>query len=188
MDSKTLQVNIIRARRNNPCATLNEIGAKYGVTRERVRQVLSRAGKVTSAYHQTYLCIQCGKDMGTEEKLFCNKQCRYDYGHIKIACSYCGKFQEYSIKWLIWQIEHGRRSPDLFFCSQYCHGKWLGENHGFAIHPENMECSHERKWDYSKVYELRDETSWGANRISQTLGIPIPTINTILRKRGLILQ
>ena len=132
MDSKTLQINIIRRRRTNPCATLEEIGTQYDVTKEYVRQVLSNAGKPTRAYHQTYLCIQCGKDMGTRKKLFCNRQCFHDYSHIKIACTYCGKFGKYRAKQLVRRIEHGQHSLDLFFCSKFCQGKWLGENYGFG--------------------------------------------------------
>jgi len=172
MDSETRKINIIRARRENPCATLREIGTSYGVTREYVRQVLSEAKKPTAAYHQTYLCIHCGKDMGTEKRLFCNRQCLSDYSRIKIACTYCGKLREYYAKWLIWQIAHSRRSTDLFFCSNVCQGKWAGENYGFI-----------KKWDYSKVYQLRDETGWGALRIGQALGIPEGTTAEILRKR-----
>lgn len=181
MENRTLQVNIIRARRDNPCATLAEIGTRYSITRERVRQVLSKAGKPTRAYHQTYLCIRCGKDIGRVEGLFCSQQCRHDYGHIKIACTYCGKLREYSVKDLIWRIKHGQHSHNLFFCSKHCQGKWFAEIHGFIAHPENTGVNI-RKWDYNKVYELRKQTSWGALRIGRALGIPTSTVAAILQR------
>ncbi len=122
-----LQVDVARARETNPCATLQKIGDGLGVSRERVRQILSQTQKPTSAYRQTYLCIQCGKDMGVEERLFCSRQCQCGYGRTQIACSYCGELKEYSIKHVVWAIENGRHSTDLFFCSKQCHGRWLGE-------------------------------------------------------------
>lgn len=179
-----IRMNIIRMRRNNPCATLEEIGSRFGVSRERARQILSEAGKPTRKYIQRYQCFQCGKDMGSQPKLFCSPECRRNYGWIKVACSYCGQLREYSAKWLIWQIEHGKHSRELFFCSKYCQGKWLAENHGFIAHPENV--GHDKrpwKWDWSKIYELRDETGWGATKISRALGIPLPTVSMILAKR-----
>jgi len=181
MDSETRKINIIRARQSNPCATLQEIGTRYGVTRERVRQVLSEAEKPTGAYHQTYLCIQCGKDIGTEKKLFCNQQCQHNHRYIEIACICCGTLKEYNVKYLVWQIEHSRHSSNLFFCSKFCNGKWLAENHGFITHPKSI--GRKRVWDYSKVYELRDETGWGTVKISRALGIPESTISDILRRR-----
>ena len=138
--------NVIIARTNNPCATLQEIGNCFGVTRERIRQILSQAGSPAPAYRQTYLCIHCGKDVGTRKtRLFCNRQCRHDYTHTQIACSHCGKLREYGIKDVVWQIEHGGRSGELFFCSKQCQGAWLAENHGFGKHPENRSAEIKRK-------------------------------------------
>lgn len=184
MDSQTLKVNIIRARRNNPCASLKGIGVRYGISRERVRQVLSEAGKQTSSYRQTYLCNQCGKDIGTQEKLFCNRQCRYDYTHIDIACSYCGKLREYQAKHIIWEIKHGLHSSDIFFCSKNCQGHWAAEKHGFIAHPENGGRGRNKKWDYDKVYQARDETGFGGTKLSRLLSIPESTIYMILAKRS----
>lgn len=169
-----LQINIIRARRNNPCATLEGIGRCFGITGERVRQILSKAGKPTRAYHQHYLCIQCGKSIGTlwHRKRFCSRQCQHDYGHIKIACIICGKLREYRICELIWNLKHGQHSTDKFFCSKQCQGRWLGREHGIP-----------RKWDYSKVYELRSKTGWGARNLGHALGIPEATVSAILAKQ-----
>lgn len=188
MDSASLKKNIVRARRNNPCATLQELGNRFGVTRERVRQVLLQEGKPTSAYRQTYLCNQCGKDMGVKarwRKFFCSERCYHDYTHIQVACSYCGELNEYSISLLVWRLKHGQHSSDLFFCSKCCHGKWLAEKHGFSAYPEHIPSGASyRKWDYTKIYELRDKTGWGTTRISRALGIPESTISVILRKRS----
>lgn len=134
------------------------------------------------------LCIQCGKDIGIRNKLFCNKQCRHDYTYIQIPCSYCGKLREYRIKELVWKIKHGTISGKYFFCKNQCQGKWIGENFGFKAHPENRNKVTEKKWDYLKVYLLRDETGWRKARIGRALSIPASTISSILRKRPLTLK
>lgn len=185
---KTRQRNIVRMRRNNPCATLQEVGDRFGVTRERARQILEQAGEPTVAYQQTYLCLQCDKDIGRKPRLFCSPECRHNYQHIKIACTYCGQLGEYLISHLMWHIAHGSHGTDLFFCSHICQGRWLGENYGFVVtgNRGNREKwgKQRRKWDRSKVYELKDETGWGAARISRALGIPESTISWILAKRN----
>jgi len=178
--SEFVRINVIRARRNNPCATQLQIANRYGITRERVRQILKEAEKPTAAYKQIYLCPSCGKELPSEKQLrarqgkvtFCNKQCRYDYGHIKVACDYCGNLKEYRVGELISHIRTGNTKHNHFFCSRVCQGKWLGENYG-----------KQRKWDWSMVYELRDSTGWGSIRIGRALDIPFSTVSEILDKR-----
>lgn len=41
---------VIKIRKENPCATLQQIGDEVGVSRERVRQILSRAKLPTARY------------------------------------------------------------------------------------------------------------------------------------------
>ena len=56
----------------------------------------------------------------------------------------------------------------------------------------NKKCFHKdlrrlvkRKWDYEAVYKLRKERNWRAARISKELGIPIATVENILKKGNL---
>ena len=92
---------VIETRIKNPCATLDEVGVKFGVTRERIRQILKKHGEPTMHFIQTYLCIQCGKDMGNKKKLFCDPECYHKYTHMKIACVWCGTLKEYRISYLL---------------------------------------------------------------------------------------
>ena len=78
------------ARLKNPCATLQQIGNDIGITRERVRQILSEEGLNTSAWKQTYYCLNCDKEIATGRK-FCSKRCDSDYTRIQIECPVCGK-------------------------------------------------------------------------------------------------
>lgn len=55
---------VIRLRKRNPCMTLAQIGSRVGRTRERVRQILSRAGLPTRALvlpKLRYECPGCGR-------------------------------------------------------------------------------------------------------------------------------
>lgn len=175
-------ISIIRVRSNNPCATLQEIGDRFGITRERVRQILKEAGEQTRAYVQTYLCYHCGKNLGRRKKVFCNKQCQHDYYHMRVPCEICGQLSEYSIAVLAWRVKHMKHKQKLFFCSRVCHGKWLAANYGFTVYPEHA-TGRPKKWDYSKVYDLRDSKGWGAIKIGRALGMPVPTVSKILIKR-----
>ena len=126
-------------------------------------------------------CLQCGEPT---HKKFCSPECQHKFYYIEVSCSQCGKLFEKRATELIWKVNHTQSSNNkpqqLCFCSPKCLGKWGGINYGFAAHPENS--CHPKKWDYDKVYKLREETGWGATKISQALGIPEPTVTHILRK------
>jgi len=171
--SEFVRLNAIRARRNNPCATLQRIGDRFGITRERVRQILKEAGKSTVSWRPTYICQNCGKEMlgnNRQVKTFCSKKCWIDYHQVPIECEMCGEI--FYVRQSIVLSKHKSHNPR--FCSNTCQGKWLGENYG-----KGKQC----KWDWSRVYELRDSTGWGAIRIGRALDIPFSTVNRILSKR-----
>jgi uncharacterized CHY-type Zn-finger protein len=58
-------LEIIEYRKNNPCLTLQQVGNKYGISRERVRQILKRAKEKTTHYYNNkkvaVVCSQCNK-------------------------------------------------------------------------------------------------------------------------------
>ena len=64
--------------------------------------------------------------------------------------------------------------------TRFYHDKKCYEN--FRRH---VKSSPKRKWDYEAVYKLRGEKNWGSIKISRELGIPIPTVEYILRKGNL---
>ena len=158
---------VIKARIDNPCATLEELAPETKLTRERKRQILNKYNLPTRHYIRDYYCLNCGKLLKkatNPRSTFCNQRCEHEYCYIKIACDVCGKLKEYNAKWLIWQIERNRLSGEHFSCSRKCRGIW------------------HRKWDYTKVGQLRDETGWGSLRISRALQIPRGTVSNILSK------
>jgi transcription elongation factor Elf1 len=84
--------DIIAYRKKYPCLTLQAVGDKFGITRERVRQILDRASSPTRHYIKPktlYTCLNCGKE--TTYKIgLCSRECRYQYNMIPLVCDNCG--------------------------------------------------------------------------------------------------
>jgi len=87
-----------------PESTLQSVGNHWGVTRERVRQIVSKA---TTVPYQTirdglikdttkFCCVACGKPISPRQaKAYCSWRCssvvvKYDFKNPKI-CKYCKK-------------------------------------------------------------------------------------------------
>lgn len=176
---------MVSTRLRNPCATLEQIGGKFGVSKERVRQVLSEANAPTKSIRikNQYHCLNCGKLIQTQGKKFCSHECQHLYSQIPIKCSECGEIFHISKSQLF--ARETRRKVEGYWCSKQCFGKWLSRNHGFIKHPENRGHA-KRKWDYEKIYQIRDITGFGARKIGHILNIPEVTISNILQKRNLV--
>jgi len=124
-------------------------------------------------------CLNCGTPT---KKVFCSRECKHDYAFIQVACSTCDKLFLRRQSKVIYYTN--KRNQQFWFCSRHCFGIYAGEYHGFTAHPEKSHAGgRHRKWDYSKVYELRDRTGWGSDRLSRALEIPVSTIAKILRRR-----
>ena len=186
--------------------TLQEIGDRCGVTRERIRQILRDYYPeknqrpvyfITRKALSKLIKHSCGtiRDLENEGLLTPIKRGSLSLYHTKdiakiqalveeriisrrspiteLTCESCGVkfYRKYSYF----------RSPHTTgrFCSHSC----LGKFYGFKAHPENIGRKG-KKWDYDKVYKIRDKTGWGAWRIGRELGIPPTTVSSILRARS----
>lgn len=129
---------------NNPCATLQSIADKYDLSRERVRQILVKAGSPTKSVRPKRFCSECGEQLKQYQKYYCGFGCYHKSTVVEVACKECGTLKEYSIKEILWRREHGL-GKDHFFCSNKCQGKWLAKTHGFAVHPENRKYRRKRE-------------------------------------------
>jgi len=92
---------------------------------------------------------------------------------VERVCEICGT------KFFRRRYEIRPRSPARF-CSRKCLGSYIGQHYGFPVH---RKIGKKRKWDYDEIWKLEDKTGWGPTKISKTLGIPIPTVSMILKKR-----
>ena len=164
---------VVQMRIDNPGATLQYIGDKIGVSKQRVHRILREHDLQTRHYSQKQLfeCPVCGK---ISSHKFCSIECQKKWHQIIVECSNCGKLFTRSESEL---LGHYRNS---LFCSRECFGKWISERYGFKAHPEN--CGRHKQWDYSLVSKTRLETGYGARRLSRLLNIPDGTINGILGK------
>jgi len=183
--------------------TLQAIGDKFGVTRERIRQILNehygntRRGLITRESLAKFL--KCSATtLGKMEKQGILKPTHRGRLHlynrdeaekatlrtvhhlimpyIEKICEECGR------KFYVKPYNIREVSPRRF-CSKFCQGKWVGNHYGFTAHPENTRRQGEkRKWDWDEVRKLRLETGWSSIKIGKALGIPKPTVYSILRK------
>ncbi len=114
--------SVIQIRQANPCATLQDIGNKVGITRERVRQILQTAQLDTYHYRPTYICNQCGepisRERATKNKLYCSSDCLKQSSRITLPCSYCGTLVTRKVSDFICH------KKNHVFCNRHCFGKW----------------------------------------------------------------
>jgi len=126
---------LIDYRSNNPCLTLEQIGRKFGITREAVRQILARAGERTSSLNYgNWVCSRCGKRISITDlpkRKYC-PECRKilkEQLTTMLTCDYCGKLFPRRTKDVLLRI--GKRGAKHVFCSKVCQGRYLGDNFGF---------------------------------------------------------
>jgi hypothetical protein len=131
---------VINIREKNLCATLQTIGDKVGVSRERVRQILDSENKPTRHWKPKHYCQRCGKELvpihsnsSVCRNKYCSKECKTPI--IQVTCSNCRKlFPKREMEVIWWTNSENRQ---FFFCSNKCRGIYSGEHFGFKIHPEN---------------------------------------------------
>lgn len=184
--------------------TLQAIGDRVGVTRERIRQILEEhygtteiSGFITRERLARLIGCSSSYLVSLEKRGVLNPIYRgsaylYDreesekaalavaqmrQRRVTLVCDECGRAFERERSQVTFKTKKGQK---LWFCSRYCLGGYVGEHYGFAAHPENAGGGLPRKWDWGKVYKLREETGWGAVRIGRALGIPQGTVSMIL--------
>jgi len=117
-----------------PSMTLEAIGERFNVSRERIRQILKKAGLPTKAQILRKYCLHCGKKRKNRYRNYCSKACYHYDTHTLIPCDVCGRLSEYHIKRVLWLQARGKQQH--FFCSKHCNGIWLGKNYGRASRSE----------------------------------------------------
>ena len=196
----------VKALRNQGL-TLQAIADRVGVTRERIRQILEEHYGTTEipgfiVRSQLAELIGCSgwllislEKRGVLNPIHSGSYYLYDRDEsekaalavaqmrpkrVKFACDECGRAFERVRSQVIYKTKKGQK---LWFCSRHCLGKYAAPRWGFAAHPENTGgIRGPKKWDWGKVYKMREETNWGALRIGRALGIPVSTVSQILRR------
>jgi len=138
---------LAKMRWTNPCATLQDMGDHFGVTRERIRQVLNELELPTKHYAEKTMmgCLKCGTPFPEKEgKEFCSRECQSVYNTILITCSQCGKLMKRkACQTLLTESRIKLGYKGNFFCSKRCQGFWLAEKHGYGVGGEvTLNCFH----------------------------------------------
>jgi hypothetical protein len=127
--------DIVAMRRADPYLTLQAIATEFGVSRERIRQILSAEGVTTTAVvRYKYICNGCGKPTSRAHRAAAepmHKGCRYRYNTVNVSCAQCGvRFRTtrgmYERKL---QHRHGYKTQ-RWFCDRRCNGRFIGLHFG----------------------------------------------------------
>lgn len=126
-----------------PFGALTEVGKKFGVTREYVRQIANAMG-MGRLYKESRVCLECGGEKAAASQLC--QSCYQASRKVTLPCNNCGAPVTRSAAALVRRIAkdittstpHGSAtySGDVY-CNRRCFGRWLAREHGFTAHPEN---------------------------------------------------
>lgn len=172
---------VIKERQENPCATLQQLGDKANVCRERARQILKKERLSTRHFTPRYICLQCGKDLAYRKRPFCSWECKAIYNMIPVECSECGTVFYRTWNNAFWRLN--RNVSGVMFCSKQCQGKYCGKNFGFLSHPENAG-NHDgraRVWDYAEFTKLI-KAGLSSRDIHDIMGVPYGTFYNLRKK------
>jgi len=83
---------VIDLRKANPCMTLEGIGQQVSLTRERIRQILKKAGHPTGRPRLSHICLGCGITYHPKDanQIYHNRQCYREYRQVPVICEQCG--------------------------------------------------------------------------------------------------
>jgi len=142
MSQLGVREHAIKLREKSPCMTLQAIGDKCGVSKERVRQIL-QSERMETKHLDTktkYYCSRCGKRIvdtstrkdGTKLPRKLCKNCYDEWHHVKVTCSVCGK--EFEIKTGVLMARLKRSKSKKIICSAGCRGKAISKyDHLFRL-------------------------------------------------------
>ena len=134
-DCESKQKAIADMRRKFPCYTLQQIGNEFGLSRERVRQILNSQGEETQSLRRVtpQQCQRCG-DIIAKNRIHCDK-CQYELHHVQVICDQCGKLFWRSVSSVLQYSFLSDNKRQHYFCDRKCFGRWTGRNRGFGAHP-----------------------------------------------------
>lgn len=133
----------IELREAHPDWRMIRIADEVGLSRERVRQLLKRAGLITTQPHVIRCCKRCGKalprvDGAHSYPKYCSDACRVP--KVTLPCNYCGK--PVTRRLALYQAQTLGGSPSAkeryrgnVYCSRRCVGHVAGRTWGWAKQP-----------------------------------------------------
>lgn len=109
--------DIVDYRLKNPCLTLQAIGNNFGLSRERIRQILKEANVKTtnSLWDKRTRCPICGKRNSGWHQGMC-RECYNEQHRVTLICGLCNKH----FKVRQWTILSPKEKYHRKFCSREC--------------------------------------------------------------------
>lgn len=112
-----------------PHGDLTVVADKFGVSRERVRQLANQLGMGRLQKDRPVLtCGGCGKVEPTGTKSLCF-ECRW----VELPCNQCGELVRRSAARIAWRFGRTSQTPHgpaeytgRVFCNRSCQGAWMG--------------------------------------------------------------
>ena len=125
---------VLALRLGNPQLRMVEIASQIGISRERVRQILKRAGQPTNLFSGPRHCPSCGKTLSYKIRksglcLACLTASRHSQVYKTFICEICGQPFERRMSEVRAARKYGRR---IRWCSHRCQGKDLGKSAGWG--------------------------------------------------------
>ena len=83
----------IELRKHHPEMTLQAIGTELGISRERVRQILTSENLETRSVGRIPepmpLCRTCNNPVPIRRRIYCSSECQRPYGKTTVNCHFC---------------------------------------------------------------------------------------------------
>jgi len=183
------RARIVEMREKNQCATLQQIGDKFGLSRERVRQILK--GEHSSTKHYGYgsrtYCSQCGGRIHPSNRSGWCQKCYHSKAWTLVECEVCGTMFSKRVSELASRARTGRSFPR--FCGRRCLGRATAKAYGFK--PLSQETIEKVALLVGSGYSLhRAGLTLGVvnphqlkSRVERVLGYSLPIRGLSVRKR-----
>ena len=113
----TTTEKVLAMRERDPRRTATDMAAEFGVSRERISQILDKQGLPTR-FNNAPRCIGCGKKVGRHGILRC-RPCQHAFIRAHQPCSWCGE----PATRLHSRIASNK--SDAIFCNRSHRSKWL---------------------------------------------------------------
>ncbi len=127
--------------------TYQEIGEKFGITRQRVQQIAKRE-RIKKKREKKYRCIICGKPIKAQRK-YCD-ECRENIKKPVFICLNCGKpFRRYLSQ---------AKVKNIRFCSDSCRLEYITKHN--ILH---------KKLDKKEKVRLNEKIDRARDRLNNTL-------------------
>jgi endogenous inhibitor of DNA gyrase (YacG/DUF329 family) len=183
-DKITRDAELIAFHMKNPCLTLEQIGHKFGITRQRVDQILLSVDIHIGKRRKTRpLCLNCGKPCKRMKAVYCSVKCFNEQHRLTLICHTCGKTITRSQSAVLRTETNPEYTEKKFYCSNRCKGANIGKTYGFTAHPENISkvCRFQKKHDHVSIIEEYKISKLSKTEFAKSKEIPVSTIYGILK-------